>query len=279
MAVRRPRRGRPAGPRLRLPRGIGLRPPRGAGEWAAAGLVVTAASVCAVKVSAAMIRVLTEVWPVLPFVVAAAGAVGGWRARRSLLRRRRERERLAALCLPLAVLDTMDDRCFEYALRDLLVRDGWSARRVGGSGDQSADVIARHARWGRLVVQAKHTRVGGKVRSSVMYALKGTAGTVHGADHAVVVTNGGLTRDARAWGDRHGVGWLDRERLRRWAEEGAALHELLGLPPRGRIGGVRLTRLPGPRRRAAAGTWPSGPFSHHRPADPSARISPESAAP
>lgn len=109
----------------------------------------------------------------------------------------------------------MDDRRFEHALRDLLVRDGWPARRVGG-------------------VQAKHTRAGGKVGSSVMYAVKGAAGPAHKADHAVVVTNGTLTRDAMAWGDRHGVHWVDREKLRRWAENGAALHELLGLSARSR---------------------------------------------
>nr|WP_307783595.1 restriction endonuclease [Streptomyces spinoverrucosus] len=128
----------------------------------------------------------------------------------------------------------MDDRQFEHALRDLLVRDGWPARRVGGGGDQAADVMGDHRHRCRIVVQAKHTRVGGKVGSSVMYAVKGTAGPAHKADHAVVVTNGSFTRDAKAWGDRHGVHWVDGEKLRRWAESGAALHELLGLPPRSR---------------------------------------------
>ncbi|GAA3265090.1 hypothetical protein GCM10010469_35310 [Streptomyces labedae] len=105
---------------------------------------------------------------------------------------------------------------------------------MGGGGDQAADVIGDHAVLGRIVVQAKHTRVGGKVGSSVMYAVKGTAGPVHGADHAVVVTNGFFTRDAMTWGDRHTVHWVDRGKLRRWAEDGTALHELLKLPARSR---------------------------------------------
>ncbi len=65
-----------------------------------------------------------------------------------------------------------------------------------------------------------------------MYEVNGTAGPVHRARHAVVVTNGTFTRDAMDWGERHGVHWVDRDRLRRWAENGMALHELLNLPAR-----------------------------------------------
>ena len=125
----------------------------------------------------------------------------------------------------------MDDRRFEFALRDLMLRDGCSsARRVGQAGDQCADVIAEHPAYGRIVIQAKHTTVGAKVGSHVMYQVNGTAKPVHGADIAVIVTNGSLTRDAKAWGDRHGIRWIDRVLLQRWAEEGHALGELLRLP-------------------------------------------------
>ncbi|GLF93216.1 restriction endonuclease [Streptomyces yaizuensis] len=199
-----------------------------------AAVVAVAVLVLAVRAAAAALGSPGEVRAVLLPLVLVAGAVAGWRLRRAVSRRRRARERLATLRIDLAALDAMDDRCFEYALRDLLLRDGWPARRVGGGGDQAADVIGDHRRRGRIVVQAKHTRVGGKVGSPVMYAVKGTAGPVHRADHAVVVTNGALTRDAMAWGDRHGVHWVDRERLRRWAETGAALHELLPLAARPR---------------------------------------------
>ncbi|MDQ0814724.1 restriction system protein [Streptomyces sp. B3I7] len=214
--------------------GMRLRRPRGAAELVAAAVVALAVLVLLARTAAMAVGTLKAAWPVLPALALLMGAVAAWRIRQATTMRRRKRERLATLRITLAEFDTMDDRRFEYALRDLLVRDGWPARRVGGAGDQAADVIGDRPQRGRIVVQAKHTRVGGKVGSAVMYAVKGTAGPVHRADHAVVVTNGAFTRDAMAWGDRHGVHWVDREKLRRWAEDGAALHELLGLAARSR---------------------------------------------
>jgi restriction system protein len=137
---------------------------------------------------------------------------------------------VAVLRMSLADIDALDDSGFEYVLRDLLIRDGWRAQKVGQRGDQAADVIGEHAQRGRIVLQAKHTTVGGKVGSSVMYQVKGTAGPVHRADIAVVVTNGALTRDARVWGEKHHVHWIDRDRLGQWAEDGVPLHTLLRLP-------------------------------------------------
>ncbi|WP_331736966.1 restriction endonuclease [Streptomyces sp. NBC_00211] len=213
-----------------------LRRPRGASEVVSAAVVALAVLVLAVRMATAAGGARRDAWPFLLALVLLAGAIGAWWIARDMGRRRRDAERLAALRITLAEFDAMDDRQFEHALRDLLVRDGWPARRVGGGGDQAADVIGDHMHRGRIVVQAKHTRVGGKVASSVMYAVKGTAGPAHRADHAVVVTNGTFTRDAMAWGDRHSVHWVDRDKLRRWAETGTALHELLGLSARARRG-------------------------------------------
>ncbi|MFF8669527.1 restriction endonuclease [Streptomyces sp. NPDC015242] len=213
---------------------IHLRRPRGAAELVAAAVVALAVLVLVARTAASAGSTLKAAWPGLLALALLTGACAAWRIRQTSTMRRREKERLATLRITLAEFDSMDDRRFEYALRDLLVRDGWPARRVGGGGDQAADVIGDHPQRGRIVVQAKHTRVGGEVGSAVMYAVKGTAGPVHAADHAVVVTNGALTRDAMAWGDRYRVHWIDRTKLRRWAEGGAALHELLGLPARSR---------------------------------------------
>ncbi|MEV6205600.1 restriction endonuclease [Kitasatospora sp. NPDC051914] len=177
-------------------------------------------------------RAAAALWPLLVLVAVGAVAALGVRVRRAAVRRRAEAERAAALRMTLRQIDAMTDREFEFAARDLLLREGCTARQVGRQGDQAADVVAQHPLHGRIVVQCKHTRVGGKVGSQVMYQVKGTAGPVHGADVAVVVTNGGFTRDARAWGDAHGVHWVDRERLRRWAEHGTALPDLLDLPAR-----------------------------------------------
>lgn len=211
-----------------------LRRPRGPAEVTSAAVVALAVLVMAARTVTVTAGALADAWPALLTLAALGGVAALWRVRRTIAGRRRDGARLAALRITLAEFDAMDDRRFEHALRDLLVRDGWTARRVGGGGDQAADVIGDHAVRGRIVVQAKHTRVGGKVGSSVMYAVKGTAGPAHRADHAVVVTNGSLTRDAMAWGDRHTVHWVDRQKLRRWAEDGTALHELLRLPARSR---------------------------------------------
>lgn len=211
-----------------------IRRPRGTAEVLSATVVALAALVLIFQMAAAVVETLKDAWAFLLVLALVMGAVGAFRIARTMHGRRRDAERLATLRITLVEFDAMDDQQFECALRDLLVRDGWVARRVGGSGDQAADVISDDVRHGRIVVQAKHTRVGGKVGSSVMYAVKGTAGPVHRADHAVVVTNGTFTRDAMAWGDRHSVSWVDRDRLRRWAEDGTALHRLLGLPARSR---------------------------------------------
>ncbi|MFI9328739.1 restriction endonuclease [Kitasatospora sp. NPDC052868] len=209
-----------------------LRRPHGTTELAAAGLVALAAAVLLFQAAEAGARVAVRYWPVLAGLagVAAIGATARWVRRRAEDQARAQR--LASLRLDLAGIDALGDQEFEYVLRDLLVRDGWRARKVGQQGDQAADVIGQHPILGRIVLQAKHTKVGAKVGSQVMYQVKGTAGPAHGADIAVVITNGSLTRDAKAWGDKHRVHWVDRDRLRLWAEHGVALHDLLRLPAR-----------------------------------------------
>ncbi|MEW5530998.1 restriction endonuclease [Streptomyces virginiae] len=197
-----------------------------------AAVVALALAVALAQAASRLLAKAAESWPLLILIgLALATCLACIRIRRSH-RNRADSERLARLRITLAELDAMGDQQFEYALRDLLVRDGWAATKVGRGGDQAADVIGVLIPLGRIVVQAKHTRVGGKVGSSVMYEVNGTAGPAHRADHAVVVTNGSFTRDAMAWGDRHGVHWIDRDRLDQWAHEGKALHELLRLPSR-----------------------------------------------
>lgn len=166
-------------------------------------------------------------WPVLAVVgglfllLAAAGAHARSSARRA---------RLATLRLTLTQLDSMDPTAFEFAIRDLLERDGYPGQRVGGAGDAAADVIAR-GRAGRLVVQCKHTIAGRTVSVQVMYQVNGTAGPVHHADAALVVTNGGFTRNARAFAAEHGIALIDRAALAAWAQNGYGVDAFL-LPAR-----------------------------------------------
>jgi restriction system protein len=211
-------------------RRLRLRRPRGTGDHVAAALVALAAATLVVQMALAAFQTMLHAWPL--WVGLAAGGVGCllWRRLRSVQTKRSRAALLAVLRITLDEIDAMSDQDFEFALRDLLIRDGWSARQVGRQGDQAADVIGHHRQYGRIVLQAKHTKVGGKVGSSVMYQVKGTAGPVHSADGAVVVTNGFFTRDAKAWGERHQVHWVDRDRLRTWADHGTPLHDLLRLP-------------------------------------------------
>ncbi|MCX4745955.1 restriction endonuclease [Kitasatospora sp. NBC_01287] len=211
-------------------RRIWLRKPRNQAEYAAAGIVALALCSWLFEAARAFLVFAGRHWTPLVGVAAAAAvaAAAVWVRRRGTARVRAER--LSALRLTLGQIDTMGDQDFEFALRDLLVRDGWTARKVGQQGDQAADVIGQHPQRGRIVLQAKHTTVRAKVGSQVMYQVKGTAGPAHGADVAVVVTNGSFTRAAAAWGDKHRVHWVDRDRLQSWAEHGVALHDLLRLP-------------------------------------------------
>ncbi|GLV89214.1 hypothetical protein Slala04_06680 [Streptomyces lavendulae subsp. lavendulae] len=206
--------------------------PRSTADVLGAAAVALALAVALAQAASHLLAKAAESWPLLVLIGLALATGLAWLRIRRSRRNRADSERLARLRITLAELDAMDDQQFEYALRDLLVRDGWVATKVGRGGDQAADVIGVLVPLGRIVVQAKHTRVGGKVGSSVMYEVNGTAGPAHRADHAVVVTNGSFTRDAMAWGDRHGVHWIDRDRLDQWAHEGKALHELLRLPSR-----------------------------------------------
>ncbi|MFD0532307.1 restriction endonuclease [Kitasatospora arboriphila] len=217
----------------RRPRGWRRLAPRTTADRIAAGVVAAVALILLTEALRAAGRLFAAAWPLLAAVVVMAAAVGAHRLRQSTVRRRAEADRTSQLRLTLAAIDAMTDHQFEFAARDLLLRDGCtSARQVGRQGDQAADVIAHHPAHGRIVIQCKHTKVAGKVGAQVMYQVKGTAGPVHHADIAVVVTNGTLTRDAATWGNTHGIHWIDRDRLRRWAEDGVALADLLGLAPR-----------------------------------------------
>lgn len=174
-------------------------------------------------------------WPILLgggalAVTAAAAVVRGLRQRRHALV-----QGPAGLSLP--EIDSLGHRQFEEAVCGLLQRDGVRAERVGGAGDQGADVIGIDA-WGRrVVVQCKHTTVAAKVGDQVLQVVSGTARPIHRADLAVVVTNGGFTRNALKNASDYGTLLVDRQLLERWATGGESLYKLLGVgapAPRGR---------------------------------------------
>ncbi|XVQ06617.1 restriction endonuclease [Spirillospora sp. CA-255316] len=210
-----------------------IKKPRTWDEWVGAVVVVLIAVSIAVELVRAAGGWLLSTWWAIPVLVlgGVVGACGYTQAR--VLRAGAAARRLATLRFTLAELDQMSPTAFEEAVRDLMIRDGLDARRVGGRGDKAADVIGSHLPSRQtVVVQCKHRTTGRKVDSKVIYEVNGTAGPAHQADIAVVVTNGGFTRDAQQQAETFRIALIGREELDRWANQGAGLDELLVLGSR-----------------------------------------------
>ncbi|MFJ2901840.1 restriction endonuclease [Streptomyces sp. NPDC087212] len=171
-------------------------------------------------------------------VVGAALAVAGGAA---VLHRRRQKARWEAvrargLRYELAQLDGLHHSRFEEAVRDLMRRDGCQdAVRVGGGGDLGADVKATDPYGRHWVIQCKHRRAGlagSAVGTPDLQVLNGTARPVHGADVAVIVTNGRATAPALDFARRQRLHVVDRHTLGTWAAGSRPLWELLrAIPP------------------------------------------------
>lgn len=142
------------------------------------------------------------------------------------------RQRDPSLVVSMAEFDAATPGRFEDLVAALMNRDGIRSQRVGGAGDQSVDVLGRERDGRGYAVQCKHTTTGNDISPSVLYQLNGTAFPVFQAAVAIVVTNGGFTAAARAWGaDRsHRIHLLDREKLAAWGA-GRSLYSVLGIRP------------------------------------------------
>ncbi|MFB7670795.1 restriction endonuclease [Kitasatospora purpeofusca] len=208
----------------------GRRPPGDAVTW-----LVGAA------VAATVLRWLAAHWWLLVLAAVTAAAAVAAAVHRRLRAAREQRLHAARLRLALTGpggLDRLAPDAFEYAVRDLLERDGCRARKVGGANDRGVDVLAEDPAGRRWAVQCKHKQdpVGGRpVGVGVLYALAGTYRRSHGAHVAVVVTNGRFSREALKWGAEQGILLVDRPSLARWAGAGRPLWEVL-------------PRVPAPRR-------------------------------
>ncbi|MFF3907886.1 restriction endonuclease [Streptomyces sp. NPDC001848] len=198
------------------------------------GLLVAVVLVLALVV--AVVNWLLAHWWVLVVIGAlAVPAGGGWLH----LRQRRaqwEAVRAQGLRYGLAQLDALHHSRFEDAVRDLMRRDGCQdAVRVGGGGDLGADVKATDPYGRRWVIQCKHRRnglAGSAVGTPDLQVLNGTARQVHGADVAVIVTNGRVTAPAVAFAKQQRLHVVDRRTLGVWASGSRPLWELLrAVPP------------------------------------------------
>ncbi|MFB6713948.1 MULTISPECIES: restriction endonuclease [unclassified Streptomyces] len=200
------------------------------------GLLVAAAM--AIGLVVAVVNWMVAHWWVLIVTGTLAVLAGGGWLYRQQQKARWEAVRAQGLRYALPQLDALHHSRFEDAVRDLMRRDGCQdAVRVGGSGDLGADVKATDPYGRRWVIQCKHRRnglAGSAVGTPDLQVLNGTARQVHGADIAVIVTNGRVTAPAVAFAKQQRLHVVDRHTLGAWA---SGSHPLWGLlqavpPPR-----------------------------------------------
>ncbi|MGJ5754333.1 restriction system protein [Streptomyces puniciscabiei] len=177
---------------------------------------------------------LVHWWIILIAAVVAAVAGGLW-LQQARQRAEWERVRARALRMRIAELDALDHRAFEFAIRDLMRRDGCQAEQLGGAGDNACDVRAVDPMGRVWAIQCKHRRDGDRgsaVGVGVLQQVNGTARQIHGADVAVVLTNGRFSSKAIPWGAEHRIHLVDRRLLREWAAGSRPLWDLLDrIPP------------------------------------------------
>ncbi|MFJ2722951.1 restriction endonuclease [Streptomyces sp. NPDC087437] len=178
---------------------------------------------------------LAHWWVLVVAAVLAVLAGVGWLYNRQQ-QARWEAVRAQGLRYGLAQLDALHHTRFEYAVRDLMHRDGCrDAQRVGGRGDLGADVKATDPFGRRWVIQCKHRRNGARgsaVGTPDLQVLNGTARQVHGADVAVIVTNGRVSAPAVTFAKQQRLHVVDRQTLGVWASGSRPLWELLrAVPP------------------------------------------------
>ncbi|MEV0982703.1 restriction endonuclease [Streptomyces sp. NPDC049915] len=178
---------------------------------------------------------LTHGW-LLVLAAAVAFLVGVVWSQRRAQQAQWQQVRSQALRYGPTQLDALSHRDFEYAVRDLMRRDGChDAVQVGGQGDLGADVKATDP-YGRLwVMQCKHRRLGdrgGAVGTPELQVLNSTARPVHGADVVVIVTNGRITQPGRDFAQQQRIHLVDRRVLADWAAGSRPLWEVLrAVPP------------------------------------------------
>ncbi|MFG2651325.1 restriction endonuclease [Streptomyces sp. NPDC048436] len=183
----------------------------------------------------ALVNWLIAHWWVL-VVLAVAAAVAG----AGIVHQRRQRAMWAdvqrrGLRFALAQIDGLHHRDFEYAVRDLMRRDGCAdARQIGGAGDNGADVLATDPLGRKWVIQCKHRRNGAQgspVGTPDLQRVNGTARQLYGADVVLVVTNGRFSVRCAPLAQQLRMHLVDRKVLAAWAAGSRPLWDLLPTVP------------------------------------------------
>ncbi|WP_406102549.1 restriction endonuclease [Streptomyces sp. NBC_01003] len=192
-------------------------------------------AVVAVGLAVAAVQWLLAHWWLLVLVAVIASVAGGFWLQQVRQRAEWQRLRAQALRMRIAEFDALDHRAFEFAIRDLMRRDGCTAEQIGGAGDDACDVRATDPAGRIWAIQCKHRRDGDRgsaVGVGVLQQVNGTARQVHGADIAVVLTNGRFSSKAVPWGREHRIHLVDRRVLGEWAAGSRPLWDLLDrIPP------------------------------------------------
>ncbi|MFE5664319.1 restriction endonuclease [Streptomyces niveus] len=199
-------------------------------------IVLLVAAALAVALMVAVVNWLLAHWWILVVIGALAVLAGGGWFYQTRQAARWEAVRVRGLRYGIDQLDALHHTQFEDAVRELMRRDGCpNAVRVGGGGDLGADVKATDPYGRRWVIQCKHRRAGlagSAVGTPDLQVLNGTARQIHGADVAVIVTNGRVTAPAVAFAKQQRLHVVDRHTLAAWASGSRPLWELLrAVPP------------------------------------------------
>ncbi|WP_406511064.1 restriction endonuclease [Streptomyces sp. NBC_00161] len=199
-------------------------------------LAALAAAVVLSLAATALRWLVAHPWIVASVLLATAAVAAAWAWRRREAARW-EQVRASSLRYALGHLDALHHRAFEFAVRDLMRRDGCTdAQQVGGRGDNGADVKATDPYGRRWVIQCKHRKDGwsGKpVGSPDLQVLNGTGRQVHHGDVVVMLTNGRITADAAQFAKSQRLHLVDRHLLAEWAGGSRPLWELLRALPSG----------------------------------------------
>ncbi|WP_406356376.1 restriction endonuclease [Streptomyces sp. NBC_00658] len=202
-------------------------------------LVLVIAAAAGVALCLAVGQWLLDNWWLLAVLAAVAAGAGGLWLTQWAVSARWEWVHVRRLRYKLPQLDRLHHEDFEFAVRDLMRRDGCGdAVQVGGAGDNGADVTATDPLGRRWVIQCKHRQNGASgspVGTPDLHVLNGTGRQLHGGDVVVLVTNGRFTAGCEPLAKSQKLHLVDRGTLGEWAGGSRPLWELLQkLPPPGK---------------------------------------------